>query len=83
MPARFSFLPPDLFLAPHGIFWEEEVVFFLAGKNVGICDFRQKKPSDFGEDLFLEITCFWPEKTLKFWPEKAFGNRLKPLPPRF
>ena len=28
-----------------------------------ICDFGQKKPSDFGEDLFFffEITCFWSE----------------------
>ena len=31
---------------------------FLGGKNVKICDFGQKKPSDFVEDLFvfLEIT---------------------------
>ena len=57
-------------------------MLFLAGKNVEICDFRQKKPSDFGEDLFFEITWFWPEKTLKFRPEKAFGNRRKPLPSR-
>ena len=44
---------------------------FLAGKTAKICDFGQKKPSDFGEDPFffsfvLEITCFWPEKLLKF-----------------
>ena len=25
----------------------------LGGKNVKICDFGQKKPSDFGEDLFF------------------------------
>ena len=26
---------------------------FLGGKNVKICDFGQKKPSEFGEDLFF------------------------------
>ena len=89
-------------------------MLFLAGKNVEICDFRQKKPSDFGEDLFfwrspgfgrkicdfgqkkpseigedlflffffLRSPAFGRKKTLKFRPEKAFGNRRKPLPPR-
>ena len=38
---------------------------FLAGKKPNICDFGQRKRLNFGEDLifFLEITCFWPEKT--------------------
>ena len=41
-----------------------------------ICDFGQRKPSDFGEDLFffLEIACFWSEN-LWFRPEK-FGENL-------
>ena len=54
-PPIFVFAPPpDLFLAPPTLFcWEEEAVFFLAGKNVEIRDFRQKKHSDFGEDLFF------------------------------
>ena len=50
---------------------------FLGGKSVKICDFGQKKPSDFGEDLF-------------FWRSPAFGRKIcdfsqdtfaKPLPP--
>ena len=50
MPPRFSFLPPlDFFLAPPRYFFE---LVFLGGKNVEISDFGQKKPSDFGEDLF-------------------------------
>ena len=77
MPPRFTSCSLTVF------FWEEEVVF-LAGKNVEICDFRQKKPSDFGEDLFFwRSPAFGRKKTLKFRPEKAFGNRQKPLPPRF
>ena len=52
-PPIFVFAPPPFFfLPPHGIFWEEEVAFF-GRKSVKICDFGQKKPSDFGEDLFF------------------------------
>ena len=56
----FRFCPPDLFLAPPTVFcWEIKVA--------NICDFAQKA---FGfrrrPFFFLEITCFWPEKTLKF-----------------
>ena len=87
MPPLFSFLPSpssDLFLAPHGIFLGRKKLLFLAGKNVKICDFLQKKPSDFGEDLFFwRSPAFGRKKTLKFWPKKAFGNRRKPLPPDF
>ena len=74
--------PPIYFLPPTVFFWEEEVAFF-ARKIVEICDFRQKKPSDFGEDLFFfrRSPAFGRKKTLKFWPEKAFENRRKPLPP--
>ena len=28
-------------------------MLFLAGKNVKVCDFGQKKPSDFGKDFFF------------------------------
>ena len=72
MPPRFISCPS------HGIFLGGRS-FFLAGKNVVICDFRQKKPSDYGEDLFYLLLA--GKKTLKFRPEKAFGNRRKPLPP--
>ena len=115
MPPRFSLLPPRFIsCTPTVFFWEEEVVFFLAGKNVEICDLRQKKPSDFSEDLlfffvffgdhlvlagkfaisarkslrtsaktffFWRSPAFGRKETLKFRPEKAFGNRQKPLPP--
>ena len=37
---------------------------FLGGKNVKICDFGQKKPSDFGEDFFC------------FWRSPAFGRKI-------
>ena len=54
---RFSFLPPPIyFLSPHGIFLGRKTLLFLAGKNVKICDFGQKNPSDFGEDLLF---CFF------------------------
>ena len=49
-------------------FWGGDHLF-LAGKATWIFDFGQKKPSDFGEDIFfvfLEITCIWLEKPLKF-----------------
>ena len=84
MPPRFSFLPSQFISCPPRYFFGRKKLLFLAGKNVEICDFRQKKPSDFGEDLFF---FFWRspgfsrKKTLKFRPEKAFGNRRKPLPP--
>ena len=58
MPPRFSFLPPDLFLAPPRYFFGRKKLFFLAGKNVEICDFRQKKPSDFGEDFLFSFFFF-------------------------
>ena len=55
MPPDFRFCPPppppDFFLAPPTVFfWEEEVGVF-GRKKVKICDFGQKKPSDFGENL--------------------------------
>ena len=73
----FVFAPPDFFLAPPRYFFK---LMCLGGKNDEICDFGQKKPSDFGEDLFFEITYFLAEKS-RFRPEKAFGFRRKPLPP--
>ena len=58
--------PPIFVFAPPRCFFGRKKLLFLAEKNVKICDFGQKKPLDFGEDLFfLEITCFWSEKTLK------------------
>ena len=46
---------------------------FCPEKIAEIFDFGQKKPSDFGEDLFfLEITCFWPEKPQKFSISASF-----------
>ena len=86
MPPRFSFLPPRFISCPPRYFFGMKKLLFLAGKNVEICDFRQKKPSDFGEDLFFffwRSPAFGRKKTLKFRLEKAFGNRRKPLPPDF
>ena len=52
--ARFSFLPPpNFFLGPPRNFFGRKKLLLLDGKNVKICDFGQKKPSDFGEDLFF------------------------------
>ena len=53
LPPRFLFLPPDLFLALPRYFFGGKNCFFWAGKTVLICDFGQKKPSDFGEDFFF------------------------------
>ena len=80
--------------SPHRDFsaglWEEKVsVFFwvdhlfLAGKATWIFDFGQKKPSDFGEDIFFLF--FWRspalgwKNRLNFWfrPEKALGFRRR------
>ena len=82
MPPRFSFMPPRFISCPPTVFFGRKKWLFLAGKNVEICDFRQKKPSDIGKDLFFwRSPAFGWKKTLKFRPEKAFGNRRKPLPP--
>ena len=63
---------------------------FLGGKNFKICDFGQKKPSDFGEDLF--VFCRSPglgRKICDFGQKKPshFGENLCPpdlnfAPPR-
>ena len=46
---------------------------FFGGINVKICDFGQKMPSEFGEDLFfLEIACFWAEKKPSDFGEDLF-----------
>ena len=75
MPPRFSFLPPrfsllppppDFFLAPSRYFFGRKKLVFLGGKNVKICDFGQKKSSDFGEDLFIFF----------FWRSPTFGRKI-------
>ena len=83
MPPRFLFLSPHprfFILLPHGIFLEEEVV--LGGKNVKICDFGQRKPSDFGEDLFFFFLRSPPfgRKICDFGQNKPahFGENLCP-----
>ena len=54
----------------------------LAGKNVKICDFGQKKPSDFGEDLFFLSEIFTetsPQSnsgTIKIWNKFNAGFQL-------
>ena len=45
--------PPIFFLVLPRYFFK---LVFLGGKNVEICDLGQKKPWDFGEDLFF---FFW------------------------
>ena len=57
-PPIFVFASPINFLPPRYFFGRKKLLF-LAGKNVEICDFRQKKPSDFGEDLYLFIFFFF------------------------
>ena len=69
-PPIFVFVPPDLFLSPPRYFFGRKKLLFLAGKNVKICDFGQKKPSDFGEDLF-----FWRfSLKLRLNPIQEQGN---------
>ena len=75
--------PPDLFLAPTRYFFGRMKLLFLAGKNVEICDFRQKKAFGFRRRpfFFLEITCFWPEKKRKNFGQKnpsKIGENLCP-----
>ena len=66
----FRFLPPDSFLAPlSGIFFGRKKLLFLGGKNVKICDFGQKKPSDFAKTFFFFFFFF-------FWRSPAFGRKI-------
>ena len=58
-PPIFVFAPPDLFLAPHGIFWEEKVAGFGRKKRLNL-RFRPEKafrfrrrPFFFEDHLFL------------------------------
>ena len=80
MPPDFRFCPPDFFLTPHGFFFK---LVFLGGKNVEICNFGQKKPSDFGEDLCF--FCFFFGDHLLFGGKiaisarKIFGFRRRPF----
>ena len=62
-PPRFSFLPPRFFSCPPTVFFWEEKLVFLGGKNVKSCDLGQKKPSDFGEDPF-------------FWRSPGFARKI-------
>ena len=55
LPPPIFVPPPDLFLAPHDIFFGRKKLLLLIGKTVKSCDFGQKKPSDFGEDLFFSL----------------------------
>ena len=68
--------PPDFFLALHGIFLGRRKLVFLGGKNVKICNFGQKKPWDFGEDLFFWRSPSFCRKICDFGQKKPsdFGN---------
>ena len=63
MSPDFRFCPPDFFLAPPRYFFGRKKLVFLGVKNVKICNFGQKKPSDFGESLF-------------FWRSPAFSRKI-------
>ena len=87
MIPRFSFPPPPpppIFFLPLRYFFGRKKLLFLGGKNVKICDFGQKKPSDFGEDLFFSFFFFGDHLLLvgKF-VISARKIRQKPLPPDF
>ena len=58
-------MPPRFISCPPRYFFGRKKLLFLAGKNVEICDFRQKKPSDYGEDLFFF-----------FWRSPGFGQKI-------
>ena len=62
---------------------------FSGGKNVKICNFGQKKPSDFGEDLFFRDHLLLvgkfvisARKSLRILA-KTFTPPILILPPRF
>ena len=66
------------------LFCGKKKSLILAGKTALIFNFGLKNPSDFGEEVFfpsLEITCFWPEKPLKFsiLARKSHGFRRRPF----
>ena len=74
--------PPIYFLPLYGIFLGRKKLLVLAGKYVWICDFGQKKPSNFSQNLFFwKSPVFGRKKRLnvRFWPEKAFRFRRRPF----
>ena len=71
-------MPPDFFLAPPRYFFGRKKLVFLGGKHVKICDFGQKKPSDFGEDIFFYFYFFGDHLLLV---GKFVISARKPLPP--
>ena len=75
MPPRFSFLPPHgIFFAKSCFFWPEKTLKFVISVRKSL-------------RISAKTFFFWRspvssgKKTLKFRPEKAFGNRRKHLPP--
>ena len=92
MPPRYSFLPPDLFLAPHGIFLGGRSCFFWPEKTLKFVISVRKSlrisAKTFFFCFFLEITCFWPEKNVKILARnlrksaKTFAPPILILPPR-
>ena len=81
MPPDFRFCPPDFFLAPPRYFFGRKRLVFLGGKNGKICDFGQKKPSVFGEDLFFFFFFEITRKSLRI-SAKTFAPLILILLPR-
>ena len=76
---RFCSPSPIYFLPPPRYFLGRNKLLFLAGKNVKICDFGQKKPSDFGEDLFFGDHLIFTKTS----PQSNSGIMKKLCPPDF
>ena len=80
-PPIFVLAPPFISCPPRNFVGRKKLLG-LAEKNVWISDFGQKKPSDFGKDLFFwRSPAFGRKKrlNLRFWPEKAFRFRRRPF----
>ena len=89
MPPRFSFLPPGFISCPpHGIFLGGRRCFFWPEKTLKFVISVRKSLRISATTFFFFFFFFWRspafgrKETLKFRPEKAFGNRRKPLAPK-
>ena len=87
-PSIFVFAPPRFICCSPRYFFGRKKLLFLTGKTVWICDFGQKKPSDFGEDVFFwrSPDFHWNFTLIQFKNNESLGQVqcwFSALPPDF
>ena len=82
MPTRFSFLPPPIYFLPlYGIFLGGRSCFFWPEKTLNFVISVRKSLRILAKTFFLEITCFWPEKSDKILARKSLQKSAKTFAP--